>query len=742
MNSYFKNAKWIGEGVGISPLGNCPALCFRRKIALDKTERAVCYISGLGLFKLYINGTRVGTDVLSPAFTDYRRRTLFMRYNVSKYLHKGDNIIAVEVGNGFYNQTVSDCWDFDKAPWRGEKRLILSLFVSGECVLVSDESFKITSDGPTYSTVTRVGEYYDARRMPGWREYGFDDSEWKFATLLKAPSKLFRQTIEPIRECERLSPIRIFKSQEGWICDFGKNMAGYVGIKLDGRCGDTVRIRYGELLSDGEIDIKHLNDRYVTKTDIGKYVDTDFFSEDRYTFGDEPMTEEWKPSFVYHGFRYIELIGLVKKPKKSEIRAYFVHTDLKKRGDFKTSDELLQWIYDAGVRSFLSNWHGISEDCPHREKNGWTGDAVISCHYAVCLFGMKRAYKKWLTDLCDAQKRSGQFPGIAPTGGWGFAWGSGPAWDCALFVIPMALYEETGDTEVIRTVYKSAARYLDYAKGKEDSDGLVMYGLSDWCPPKRVPDLKIADNRFSDSCYYYMMLNCMARFSSLLQKGDEAREYYREAERIRENIKRIYVSDSGVDNNSQGALAMALYFDIIVGDDATRVAKMLVDRVKEDNYVIKVGILGMKALLNALSKYGYTDEAYKIVHRYEYPSYGYMKNMGLTTLAEDWECKQSLNHHMYADVVNWLVRNIAGLENKGVAYDRCVIKPYIYSDECSASAKTETPHGALSVDWSYKSGELTLFATVPSATDATLDVFGKEIKLSHGENNIKIQRNS
>ena len=738
MNKFFDGAKWIGEGVGLSPNGECPALCYRKKITLDKTDGAVCYISGLGLYALYINGTRVGTDVLSPAFTDYRRRTLFVRYNVSKYLHKGENIIAVEVGNGIYNQTVSDAWDFDKAPWRDEKKLILSLFVSGECVLVSDESFKVTSDGPTYNTITRAGEYYDARRMQGWREADFDDTAWKFAVELKAPSKLCRQNIDPIRECEKLSPAKIFKSREGYICDFGKNMAGYVGIKLDGECGDTVRIRYGELLVDGEIDVKHLNDRGSNGVRSFKFVDTDYFSEDRYTFADGPM-KEWKPSFVFHGFRYVELIGIKKRPKKSQIRAYFVHTDLKSKGSFKTSSELLQWIYDAGIRSFLANWHGISEDCPHREKNGWTGDAVISTHYAVCLFEMKRAYKKWLTDICDAQRRSGQLPGIAPTGGWGFDWGSGPAWDVVIFALPMAFYEETGDTELIKVVYKSAVRYLRYAKTKEDADGLVKYGLSDWCPPKKVPDLKIADNRFSDSCYYYMMLGFMARFAKLVGSGEED-AYFADAERILSNIRRVFVSEEGVDNNTQGALAMALYFGIVSGDEATRVAKMLSERVKEDNYVFKVGILGMKALLNALAAYGYVEDAYKMVARYDYPSYGYMKNMGLTTLAEDWECKQSLNHHMYADVINWLVRNIAGIQNKGVAYDKCLISPYVYSEECSASASTKTARGPLSVEWSYSSGEIAVSVDIPEGTSASLSVFGKVIDLPVGKSDHKIKK--
>lgn len=737
MGNVFLDAKWIGEGVGKAPLGNCSALCLRKRVTLDTTENAVCYISGLGLYALYINGARVGTDVLSPAFTDYRRRVLYVRYNVSKYLHKGDNIIAVELGNGFYNQTVGSSWGFENASWRDEKRMIFSLSVSGAPICVSDESWRVSSERGTYNTITRVGEYYDARLDGGWRELDFNDDSWACAVELKAPARLVRQTIEPIRECEKLKPVAIYKSPDGWMCDFGKNMAGYVGIKMQGRCGSTVRIRYAELLKDGSPEIDHLNVKWIDENHLGQYVHTDFFSEDRYTFGDGEM-KEWKPSFVYHGFRYVELIGLEKKPKKSEITAYFVHTDLKRKGSFTASNELLQWIYDAGVRAFLSNWHGISEDCPHREKNGWTGDAAISCHYAVCLFDMKRAYKKWLTDLSDSQKRSGQLPGITPTCGWGYAWGSGPAWDCALFLIPDALYRETGDTSVIKTVYRTAVRYLKYAEGKKDGDGLVLYGLRDWCPPRELPDLKLADNRFSDSCYYLMMLRIMSRFAGLLNKPEDEKKYAADAEQLLSDIRRVFVSDAGVDNNSQGALAMALYFGIVEGDEGERVAKMLVKRVTEDEYKFKVGILGIKAMLNALSAYGYTDVAYKTVNRYDYPSYGFMKNKGLTTLAEDWECRQSLNHHMYADVVNWQIRNIAGLQNAGVAYDKCLIKPYIYDSECSASAETVTPYGRISVSWRFEGGVFKADIQIPEGVDATLDVLGVKRHIEPGVHTVTV----
>ena len=187
-----------------------------------------------------------------------------------------------------------------------------------------------------------------------------------------------------------------------------------------------------------------------------------------------------------------------------------------------------------------------------------------------------------------------------------------------------------------------------------------------------------------------------------------------------------YVCGDSVDNDGQGALAEVLFFDIVEGEQAQAIAKKLAETVRKDNYVFKVGILGMKALLNALSKYGYTADAYKIVNRYDYPSYGYLKERGATTLWESWNGSGSLNHHMYGDVVHWLFRNIGGLQNTGVAYDTCVLKPYFFEENCSAKSKTTTPKGEISFAWSKQGDEFEADVICPQGVKATLKIDGVE----------------
>ncbi len=713
--AFDKKAKWLGTGEHVVERRTSytsPAVQFRKTFTLNKGEEkgAICRICGLGCYVLYINGKKVGDDVLSPAFTAYDKRALFVEYPVQSYLHEGENVIAVKVGNGFYNQTTEDTWGFYQASWRECVKLICQIENAQKVLCVSDKSWKMTPHGATVHNAIRTGEYFDARRADNWTEVGYDDSEWFGVCIAQQPGgKLCKMTMPPMRECARYAAEKTWKSEKGWVYDFGKNISGYIHMKLVGKAGETAVFRYAEKCKDGEIDASNL-DWYITG-DVE-------FSVDKYTFKGEGV-EEWNPQFVYHGFRYVEVSGIETPPSIDALTACFVHTDIPQKGSFTCSDELMNWIYESGVRSFLSNWHGISEDCPHREKNGWMGDAAVSSDYAVALFDMKDTYQKWLCDMADAQRDNGQLAAIVPTSGWGYNWGSGPAWDCALFFLPYAVYRETGDSECLCMIYDWAKKYLDYAKYYRE-DGLVCYGLSDWCPPQNVPDLNLMSNQLSDSCYYYKMQKIASEICAL--KGDErgARVYADEAEETRKAIIRAYVHGDSVDNDGQGALAEVLFFDIVEGAQAEGVAKKLVERVREDNHRFKVGILGMKALLNALAKYGYVEDAYKIINRYDYPSYGYLKERGATTLWESWDGSGSLNHHMYGDVVHWLFRNVGGLQNTGIAYDTCLLKPFFYAENCHAESRTKTANGEIAFAWNKTGNVFTAKVLLPEGTRATL----------------------
>lgn len=709
MRSFSNQAKWIGMGEGLFQSGIVsPAVQLRKVFEVNEIADAECLICGLGLYLLHINGVKVGDDVLSPAFTAYDKRALFMRYNVTRYLKKGQNILTVTLGDGYYNQTTEDEWHFYKAPWRNSPRLLLELFVGDDSVCVSDTTWRCTTEGAIVHNAIRTGEYYDARKEDCWRQLAYDDSAWQVANLVRpCGGELEEQKMPIIKEHETISAVAMWKSKNGWVYDFGKNIAGYVGIAMQGERGETVRIRYAEKLDGKEID----------QSNIDFYVKTDAFSEDRYTFKGEGI-EEWKPSFVYHGFQFVEII-CKNEPTMSEVKAYHVYTDLARKGTFSSSDTLLNWIYDAGIRSFLNNFHGFPEDCPHREKNGWTGDAWLSSAYAIFNFDMLEAYKKWLKDICDTQRSNGQICAIAPTGGWGYNWGSGPSFDFSLFSIPYALYLETGDDSCIRLVYPYVKKYLNYLQTVLE-EGTLCIGLGDWRPPDNVQDLKVIDNRFSDTCFYFAILRIFSKMAEIIQDKSAENWGLIQAEQTREVIKERYIQADQVDNCGQCALSFALYFHIVEGEQAKNIAKRLADVVRDDGYRFKTGIFGTAFVLNALSEYGYMDIAYKMVARYDYPSYGYWKKQGATTLWESWLGDASRNHHMYGNVIDWMTRNIVGLQNKGVAYNKCVFKPYFFGDVCSAETETYTPKGKLSFSWQKNGTHLKVVAKIPQGVEARL----------------------
>ena len=526
-NALFKNARWIGHTriagrkVGILT----PTLRAIKNFMLDSVPKtATVRVSGLGSFVLYINGNRVGDEVLSPAFTDYQKTVLFCEYDVTELLKAGKNTVAIEVGAGFFNQATDDVWSFAHANWRDGEKFILTLSADGQEVLVSDKTWLVDTNGPRYHSQIRQGEYYDATREDGWLSEGFTPVGWHIPTLVSPPGGVMRrQELPPIRICEVLKPVSRKIGKNGVIFNFGKNIAGVCRVKMKAPKGTEMKINYGELLTESGDE--------VSKYGITMHVKCEEQYTDKYTFRGEGV-EEFKPEFVYHGFQFAEVVGAA--PELDEIEALFIHTDLRDKGSFNSSDDMYNWVANASITAFLSNFHGFSEDCPHREKNGWTGDAVISAHHAVYRYDMKEAYKKWLRDIAETQLQTGQLSCIAPTAGWGYVWGCGPAWDCALFALPEALYRETGDTECFDLIFDTAVKYLEYAKDYEDEGGLVCFGLADWCPPRDDNGEKypVASNEFSDSCHYIMMLRIMKLMCDL--KGEPCRGelYEKRAERV------------------------------------------------------------------------------------------------------------------------------------------------------------------------------------------------------------------
>lgn len=652
----FEKAKWI---LRQRDLQEKPAPLFRKKFLVEKPIRSASLnICGLGYGVYYINGEKVTEDVLTTPYTKYDSTVLYNTYDISSLINAGENVIGIIVGNGFYND-ICETWSFSKATWRHVPKVILQLDIvfedGGTQTIVSNEDFR-TADSPITFNHARCGEIYDARlEKNGWNTLEYDDSCWDNALITHGPGGiLLSADIPPIRIVESIPAKKI----GGNIYDLGKNISGWVKIRVKGKEGTQIDIKYSERVnSDYTIDTHNMN--IFNKSGMAHC--------DRYILRGGEI-EEWEPNFVYHGFRYIQVDN---EPENFEVVGRVVHTDLKTIGEFECSDEMLNKIHRASRLSTLTNFHGIPTDCPHREQNGWTGDAHLSAEQALMNFDMIRSYKKWMNDFKDAQKTSGQLPGIVPSPSWGYMTYNGPAWDSAIIHIPYYIYQIAGDISVAKDMWENMELYMEYLQSESDEYLITGYNnLGDWLPPK---DAKICGVDITDTAYYYADARIMGKLAKILGKDSE--KYETLAENIRNAFRKRFIKDGIVEGDGQTSIACGIYMGLYNENEIPSAVNRLVELIKEKDFHIDCGMLGTKYIFTALSENGFAEVAYKMVTNPTMPSYAYWINQGMTTLCESWDMENSLNHHMFSEVDMWFYRYIAGIRitEEGLTIKPCFI---------------------------------------------------------------------
>ena len=633
------------------------SVLFRKEFVVEKNpSKVTLFICALGIGECFINGENVTEDVLTTPYTIYDKKVIYQTYDVTHLVKMGDNAIGVHVGNGMYNDNLPT-WKDSVAPWKHSPKLIAKIVITYSDMtdeeIVTNSKWKVNY-GPCIYNHARQGEVYDANlKSDGFDKAGFDDSLWDEATLTAAPGgKLSDEKTVPIRVVETIEPI-CFK--DGFY-DFGKNYSGRIRVRLKGEKGQKVVFSYLERTF--EPDPQTSNNMYLEKYNM-PIVNKNIFI----CSGKE---EEYYPAFEYYGFRYVKVENA---PEIMDIKAEFICSDLKVVGTFTTSDEILQKIHNASVQATRSNFVGIPTDCPHREQNGWTGDALCSCDQSLMNFDMTLAYRKWLGDFKDVQRPSGQLPGIIPSAGWGYVWGSGPAWDSSLILIPYKTYLHTSDTEIIEYMWDTMEKYMDFIVSMSE-DYLVNFGLGDWCHPRpehMIPTI------ITDTAFFYADSVAMMKMAKVT--GRDCEKWEKLSENIRDAWRKNFL-DREEHKKYQTFYAMGIYYELFSEDERFEYAKKLSELVKENDYHIDTGILGAYVIFSALSEYGYADVLYKMVTNPTCPSYAYWVNSGMTTLCERWDMSYSQNHHMYSEVDNWFYRYLGGIKytDEGLLISPCYLE--------------------------------------------------------------------
>lgn len=677
----------------------------RKKFNLKSTpQKAILNLCGLGWHEVYVNGKKADDRVLAPVVTQFDKHISYIEYDITEHLKSGANAITVVLGNGWYNCQTEDAWNFQQAPWRDEPKLLCELLCDEHLILCSDKSWK-THSSPTIFNALRNGETYDARKeITGVYEADFDDSKWENAVQICPPGGvLCKEQMEPCKVMQTLKAVKETRLQHNVIVyDFGVNITGWCQIKVEGDAGVQIKIEYGEMIRDNQ-DL----DRW--------YIDTlvksgEFQTDCYYLKGDG--IESWQPRFTYHGFRYTKVNMWGGDINIKSIRACCVHNSFDSVGSFECSNNTVNKLQEITRRSYLGNFTGIPTDCPHREKNGWTGDAQLACETGLWNFAAKEAYKNYNRILADTQRLSGQLPGIAPSGGWGFNWGSGPAWDICLFELPYQVYRFTGDKEMISEHYEAMHKYVDYCKGMARNN-LVNFGLGDWC---HVDKSRIAPIELTSSAYYFYAVKLLAYFAKNLGDDKDYQEYSKLSSEISGAINRKYAnSDGSFAGGEWTALACVLYFGIAPEKNRKQIADLLAQKVTAHEYKIDFGILGAKYVPRVLADYGHIDVAFKLLTQREFPGWGYWIEMGATTLWEQWSGTDSRNHIMFGDVSAWFYQYLAGIipDENNPGFSKLTIKPTPVEGLKHCKATYKIPSGKVFINWQIKDNRFSINLKVP-----------------------------
>lgn len=711
----------------------------RTEFSMEKpVKQATVYISGLGMYELYINGQRVGTQVLAPAATDYRKTVLYNTFDVTSLLHQ-NNALAVTLGNGRYfgirrNKAFTHF---------GYPKVLLNLLVEytdgTQKIISSDTTWKLTTDGPIRSNNEYDGEEYDARKeLHGWTQVGYNDADWLQAERVDAPSGMLHGAMAPnMYVLKTLDPVSIKPMGSKYILDMGQNMVGWIRMNVRGKMGDTIQLRFAETLQkDGSLYVENL--RTASATDY--YVCN----------GLEPKQATWSPRFVYHGFRYVEVSGY-SQPSTADFVGEVVSDEMENLGTFNCSNEILNQIYKNAWWGILGNYKGFPVDCPQRdERQPWLGDRAMGCWGESYLFGNGPLYAKWLNDICEAQRKDGCIPDVAPKY-WSIHTDN-VTWPSVLVFASEMLYTQFGNAEPMRTHYVNMKRWLLHLKDKYMNEAFIItrdkYG--DWCVPPESPTMvlskdpnRLTDGKLLSTAYYLKMLQIMQRFCKL-QGMDNDQKLWAALERSMHeafNKEFLHISSDRVfySNNTVTANILPLAFGLVPDAYRDKVMKNVVYTLQTTNSGhISCGLIGMQWLLRELSKEGYADLAYLLATQTTYPSWGYMAEQGATTIWELWNgntadpTMNSGNHVMLlGDLLPWCYEHLAGIRSDGthVGFKHIVLKPnFGIQDLSRVDASYRTPYGMVVSKWHQSSKRLEWEVSVPPNTTAEVHFPNGKVK--------------
>ncbi len=711
------------RGVGM------PASFLRQSVVLDRAEpHAVLSISALGLYRCFINGRRVGRDVLTPGWTCYDRRLSFQTYPVGDLLEIGQNHVEIWLGDGWYRSQLMWAACAMTEVWGDKVAAIAELRAGDGAPLLATDAHWTSGELPILSAGLYAGEVYDARRetladTAGCAEVAFD------------ASVLVAHEAEPVRELADLPVHAQWNLPDGaTVYDFGQNSAGYVALTVRGEAGAEIVVDHAEVL-DGARDLDNANFRSAAARIV-------------YILKGEGE-ESYRPTFSFQGFRYAR-VAVSGRAAVLSIVSVPISSVGTPTASFVTGHPLINRLVTNTLWSQRSNFIEIPTDCPQRdERLGWTGDAQVFAPTACYLHDCQAFFTKWLRDVVADQRPDGAIahvvpdptrmrPGVLPN----FVGSTG--WGDAICVIPWTLWTHYGDRAVLADMLPAMVRWVDYVFSI--SEGPIVrppramtergFTFGDWLQPKgssEKPLPTIGDDAAA-TFYLFISATLAAKAAAVLGDGDIEQRMAALAARVKAAFAEEFIAPSGrLVYDDQTSYALAILHDLVPADLLPRTIEYFKASVARSGGRIGTGFIGTPALLPALVKAGEAGLAARLLLQQDVPGWLYQVRMGATTIWERWDAvgpdgkpfdpaMNSYNHYAYGAVCQWLFESVAGFrpDPEKPAFAHVLLEPVIIPELSPLSAHHDTGFGPIGVTWRVEEDRVHYAVDLPPGTTATL----------------------
>lgn len=725
-------ARWVG-GIRI----DAKSYLYRSEWLAKKPVRsAAAFVASPNYNVITVNGQKPDDSVLNNTFANYDKSLYYATYDLTGLVQEGKNAVGVMTGLGWRSLREAE----DGVGW-GDSLFALQILMeytdgSEEWLYSDPDAWRCATDGPVVYNSIYNGEIYDARlEKTGWDCPGYDDAQWADAVEKEPPEGVLRsQLLEPVRVVATLPVQECIPVADGsWTLDFGKNFAGWVRLRMQGRPGQQVSIRPAEMVNpDGSVDPTSLRKAHPVDT---------------YVFRGEGM-EEWEPRFTYHGFRYAQITGLDKRPEKGMFTGCMVRSGVERTGGFTCSHPIVQGFYDMVCQTEESNLHGVPTDCPQRdERLGWLNDMTVRNEGALYGFRLYQLYAKWLRDIRDTQGRvTGAITDTAPFLRYGFR----PADPVSgsFLMLPWNLYLHYGDDRIIRENYEANGRWVQYLL-KNTRNGVVRFSsMGDWAAPVMGTDHTstgggalsvITPPLLMSTGFLYHDCILMAKMARVLGRDEDEKDWQSAAISVKNDFNRAFFHPEGMyyGSGSQAANTLALYFNLVEDEDIPGVLAKLCKDIDENGGHLTTGNICTRFAIETLFRYGQENLAWQLLSQTEYPSWGYMLQNGATTVWERWEKlgsndfmaeMASMSHPMNGSPVVSLYKHLAGIQpdEEKPGWQNILFRPSFPVHAPDAGAELETVRGIVASRWVRRNGRIDWEITVPAGCTGTVFLPGRE----------------